>query len=105
MKEECRSALRYQVAAPVVFSWEDPAGGRLQGEGVTRDISIRGAFILTANHPPTEINLSVAISLPHLMMVTEGRVVRVQRPALGESREGFAVVCDDFVLQEVVSTS
>lgn len=107
MKEQCRSALRYQVAAPVVFSWENPAGGRLQGEGLTRDISVRGAFILilTAECPPTGVTLSVKISLPRLMMATKGRVVRIQHPVLGESRDGFAVACEDFALQKVVSSS
>ena len=109
---ELRSALRYQLAAQVVFKWEGLAGAELRGEGVTRDISVNGAFILTANCPPAGIMLRVEISLPQLYsggrsirMVNEGRVVRVERPVLGESRDGFALVGKDFAMPEVARKS
>jgi hypothetical protein len=105
---ELRNALRYRLAASAVFRWESPAGGLLQGQGITRDISVKGAFILTANCPPTGIVLSVEIFLPqfrnggpggHLMkMVSEVQVVRVEHPVLGESQDGFAVVGEDFAI-------
>lgn len=102
---ELRNALRYRLAASAVFRWESPGGGLVQGQGITRDISVKGAFILTANCPPAGIVLSVEIFLPqlrnggHLMrMVSEVQVVRVEHPVLGESQDGFAVVGDDFAI-------
>ena len=102
---ELRHALRYQLAAAVVFRWENSAGGQLQAEGITRDISVKGAFILTVNSPPAGIMLSVEIFLPRfdcsgraLRIVSEGRVIRVEHPVLGESRDGFAVVGEDFAI-------
>lgn len=109
---ELRSALRYQLAAPVVFKWESATGGVLQGDGVTRDISVSGAFILTASPPPPGITLSVEIFLGHyqssghsMRMITEGRVVRVEHPVLGESRHGFAVAGEGFAIPEIANNN
>ena len=100
-----RTALRYQLVAAATFMWEGSAGGPLQGEGLTRDISVKGAFILTPNCPPPGITLRVEISLGQvetgrsIRMVSEGRVVRVERPVLGEAQDGFAIV-GEFAIDE-----
>jgi hypothetical protein len=78
-------------------------GRRFHGEGITRDISVQGAFILTATAPPPECPIQVDLLLPSLTDMTcmmritgRARVVRVE-PASQEARiQGFAVVTDDF---------
>jgi hypothetical protein len=108
---ELRSALRYQLPAAAKFRWEGSAGGLLQGDGITRDISVKGAFIVTPNSPPAGIMLRVEIILPRvrnghsMRMVSEARVIRVEHPVLGETRDGFAVVGKDFAIPEVARTS
>ena len=49
---EMRREMRYRLDAQALFSWESAQHTRLQGEGVTRDISVFGAFIVTPTCPP-----------------------------------------------------
>src|SRR5271170_6837220 len=107
---ELRRAIRYPVAALVVFKWKDRAGGLARGTGVTRDISVTGAFIMTPDCPPPGSTLTVEIFLPHfenhgqsMRMVTEGRVMRVERSILGESQDGFVVVTEGFAIPELAN--
>jgi hypothetical protein len=51
-KWQMRSVRRYDVQAPVFFSWKDLEGGSQVGEGTTRDISTQAAFVLARNCPP-----------------------------------------------------
>jgi hypothetical protein len=75
---------------------------RFQGEGVTRDVSVQGAFILTTTIPPPDVPIQVDLLLPSLtgmssmMRITgRARVIRIeQRPSNAWIR-GFAVVTDD----------
>jgi len=48
---EMRREMRYRLDASALFSWESAQHTRLQGEGVTRDISVFGAFIVTPCAP------------------------------------------------------
>jgi hypothetical protein len=104
---ELRTIVRYRLGAPVVFSWRGQ-GGRLQGEGITRDISARGAFILTPTCPPAETMVRMEIFLPPLReagqcvrLVTEGRVIRIEHSAAETARDGFAVVSEGFAIPEL----
>ena len=63
---EMRKEMRYRMDAPVLFSWESGRHGRLQGEGITRDISIFGAFIVTPACPPVNVPIQVEVVLPSL---------------------------------------
>ena len=63
---EMRKEIRYRLDAPAVFSWEGMRHKRYQGEGVTRDISVQGAFILTATMPPPDCPVQVDLLLPSL---------------------------------------
>jgi hypothetical protein len=99
---EMRKDLRYRLDAPAVFSWEGARHRRLQGEGITRDISVQGAFILTATMPPPECAVQVDLLLPSLtglmttMRITgKARVIRVEHPSTETWIHGFAVVTDD----------
>src|SRR5580698_4543127 len=61
---ELRNRVRYRLAGDAVFAWEGSQKCRLQGEGVTRDISVAGAFIYTRTCPPvgTAVELDIFLS-------------------------------------------
>jgi hypothetical protein len=99
---EMRKDIRYRLDAPAVFSWEGGRHRRFQGEGITRDISVQGAFILTATMPPPDCPIQVDLLLPSLtgmssmMRITgKARVIRVEHPSADAQVRGFAVVTDD----------
>ena len=99
---EMRKDLRYRLDAPAVFSWEGAPRGRFHGEGITRDISVQGAFILSATLPPPNCPIQVDLLLPSLtgmsatMRITgKARVTRVESASPDTWIRGFAVVTDD----------
>lgn len=97
-----RSDIRYRLDAPAVFSWEGASHKHLQGEGITRDVSVQGAFILTATLPPPDCSIQVDLLLPSLtgvksmMRITgKARVIRIEHSFAKPWVRGFAVVTDD----------
>jgi hypothetical protein len=99
---EMRREIRYRLDAPAVFSWEGGPHRKFQGEGVTRDISVQSAFILTATMPPPNCAIHVDLLLPSLSgteavvhISGKARVIRVQDPSANTRIFGFAVVTDD----------
>lgn len=97
-----RKNIRYRLDAPAVFSWEGDRWGRFHGEGITRDISVQGAFILSATLPPSDCPVYVDLLLPSVtgisavMRITgRARVTRVEYSAEDGWIHGFAVVTDD----------
>ena len=99
---EMRTEIRYRLDAPAVFSWMGANRKRFQGEGITRDISVQGAFILTATMPPPDCTVQVDLLLPSLagmksmMRITgKARVVRVEHPSSDTWIHGFAVITDE----------
>jgi len=100
---EMRKEIRYRLDAPALFSWESSQHERLQGEGITRDISVFGAFIVTPMCPPVDVPIQVEVVLPSLTgpkpvirVSGEARVLRVDHSSKGEGENGFAVVSEDF---------
>ncbi len=101
---ELRGKLRYRVCAPAVFSWESARGNRFQGEGLTRDISLSGAFLFSPTCPPVDepIQLDIFLSLldgspSRVQIQAQACVVRVEHCCLPDSGEsGFAVSTADF---------
>jgi hypothetical protein len=100
---ELRREIRYRLDAPALFYWESAQHKRLRGEGVTRDISVFGAFILTPTCPPIDVPIQVEVVLPSLtglkpVLRVSGaaRVLRVEHRSKGEGENGFAVVSEDF---------
>src|SRR3974390_1078012 len=82
---ELRKEVRYRLEAPALFSWEYVQGRVLRGEGVTRDISLFGAFILTPIIPPNLSFIQIEMALPALAacssdirIVGRARVVRIE---------------------------
>src|SRR5271166_1015380 len=83
---ELRNRVRYRLSAAAVFAWEGPQHGRLLGEGVTRDISLTGAFVFTRTCPPVGATLELDVFLSPtpgnggrtVRIKTEARVIRVE---------------------------
>jgi len=106
---ERRTQDRYLLSARAVFSWEGPEQKRFEGEGVTRDISIAGAFILTRSCPPAHTVVQVELFLPPIhgteatvRFKAEALVLRVEHGPPGQQQSGFAVDSAGFrLLSEV----
>jgi uncharacterized membrane protein YgcG len=89
---------RYLLSARAVFSWEGPEQKRYEGEGVSRDISIAGAFILTRSCPPAHTVVQVELFLPPIhgteatvRLRAQALVLRVEHAPRGKEESGFAV--------------
>ena len=103
-----RRAVRYGLHAPAKFSWEGPHRSLLHGEGLSRDVSVAGAFILAPTCPPVGTTLQLEISLPPFYGSTptvrlkgKARVLRIERAAEGKAQSGFAVVSRGFTMEEL----
>ena len=101
---DMRKEIRYRLEAPAVFTWENFQQYSLHGEGITRDISLLGAFILSPTCPPNRSIIRVEVALPSLTgihvdirILGEARVVRVDHMFRGRGENGFAVVRADLV--------
>jgi hypothetical protein len=97
--------LRYRLGASVLFTWEGAQQNRLQAEGITRDISVQGAFILAPTCPPVEATVQVEVFLPSLQAAApavrikaESRVLRVEHIEGDHGRIGFAILSEGFAL-------
>ena len=95
---ERRRQIRYSLSARAVFSWEGPEQKRFEREGVTRDISESGAFIVTTSCPPARAAVRVELFLPPLRgtvatvrLRAEALVIRVEQAPPGDQQRGFAV--------------
>jgi hypothetical protein len=102
MPMDMRKEIRYRLEAPAIFSWENFQNKRLRGEGLTRDISILGAFIVTPTCPPNLTVIRVEVVLPSLEGMQTGirilgraQVVRIVHRSGGKGENGFAVMRDD----------
>jgi hypothetical protein len=97
---ELRKQVRYRLSASAVFAWQGANRSRTVGEGITRDISLGGAFILSSTCPPVgaTAQLDVFLSPAHsgasrtVRFKTEATVTRIERPA---APQGFAVASRD----------
>lgn len=102
MRLELRKGIRYRVDATAVFSWRGGPRGCFQGEGITRDISVQGAFIVTAMMPPPDCPIQVDLILPSVSgmnaavrITGKARVIRVEHRSAAARNHGFAVATDD----------
>jgi PilZ domain len=101
--QELRNKIRYRLSADAVFAWEGFQHNRLQGKGITRDISLAGTFIFTPTSPPVGAKVEVDIFLApasgsagkKVRIKAAAKVTRVEHSA---TREGFAAVSQDFKL-------
>jgi hypothetical protein len=90
--------------ASVMFRWSGPDDGHYQGEGVTRDMSVAGAFVLTSTCPPPNSLVQVEVFLPlsgggsKALMKADMTVLRVEHDIAG-NRSGFSAISKGFSLR------
>ena len=101
---------RYPLQVPVLFSWKDAQEIRHQGIGLTRDISVRGAFVFTASPPPLNTELDFNGFLPRIRGAVQslrisgrGQVVRVDQVIGGEASKGFAMAGKPFAVKPALT--
>jgi hypothetical protein len=82
-----------------------PDSERFQGEGVTRDMSVTGAFVLTPTCPPPNAVVQMEVVLPlsdagsKALMKADMMVLRVENDIAGPKRSGFSAVGKGFSLR------
>jgi len=97
--------------ARVIFRWEDERNGHVQGQGTTRDVSVKGAFVLSAACPPTASKVYVEIALrgpgakSGISLKSEMNVLRVEPDITGQGQRGFCAVCKGFSLRPISALS
>ena len=96
---ERRTALRYPLRLPVVFSWQDETG-RVHGcDGYCRDLGSRGIYVTAQLVPPLGASVEMNVFLPrpgHSTRPSEihaiGRVVRSEKQTPVSEAAGFAAM-------------
>jgi hypothetical protein len=104
---ERRTALRYPLRLPVVFSWQDESG-RVQGcDGYSRDLGSRGIYVQAEVVPPLGVSVEMNVFLPrpeHSARPSEihaiGRVVRSEQHGTPTLACGFAAMNHTTLLRE-----
>jgi hypothetical protein len=104
---ERRTALRYPLRLPVVFSWQDDSG-HIQGcDGYSRDLGSRGIYVYAELVPPLGVSVEMNVFLPrpeHSARPSEihavGRVVRSERHGSASRGNGFATMNHTTLLRE-----
>ena len=101
-----RKSFRYRLEVPVSFIWKVARESQHEGNGLTRDMSVRGAFVYTTNPPTMESDIEIEAFLPSgrgavppARIHGRGRVSRVEAAQGGDSRAGFAVAGEPFALR------
>jgi len=94
--EDHRLTLRYALHTPVDFTWLDEKSVRREGRGYSRDISAKGAYLITVDCPSPGATVTLTVHFPAtsdggpvLRMEAKGRVLRVEETA--RSWSGFAM--------------
>jgi hypothetical protein len=106
---ERRTALRYPLRLPVVFSWQDE-DGRVQGcDGYSRDLGSRGIYVHAEAVPPLGVPVEMNVFLPRPEYSARpseihaiGRVVRSERHTSSQGC-GFAAMNHTTLLREARS--
>src|SRR5215469_2800318 len=92
---ELRKSKRYQLKAPVMFSWEYSNSGTMRGEGRTRDISTTGVFVLTPHQLPLGAAVKLEVSLPSPRAPQQpGACLRTLGHVVRSEPHGFAAAAD-----------
>jgi hypothetical protein len=106
VNEERRKQNRYRLRVPVIFSWRDARQAQHEAVGLTRDLSLNSAFVLSKVLPPLQANIKLKAFPPpvvgvaaRLQICGEGKVIRVEAIKHHDTRGGFAVVGKHFVLR------
>ena len=93
------------MSTAVVFHWNGPENERFQAEGISRDMSVNGVFVLTATCPPAnaviqmEVLLPVSDGISKARMKSDMRVLRVEHDVANTRRSGFSAYGQGFSLR------
>jgi PilZ domain len=94
-----RRCPRFRLRLPVLTQWTDQDGHVRYGGGFSRDISVRGVFVLSSMAPPGATTICITVVLPNLrtdlqdlQLHSMGTVARVDKTA--EAIAGCAIECD-----------
>ncbi len=93
------------MSTAVIFHWQGPDHKSFQGEGVTRDMSVDGVFVLTATSPPANALVQMEVILPlsdgasKAQMKARMTVLRVDHDIAGKTRSGFSAAGEGFLLR------
>lgn len=94
------------MGAPAIFQWKGSRSDRFQDEGITRDISVAGVYVLTTRCPPMNSVVQMELILPSPFgaskprIKAEMRVLRVEHHIEGDGRSGFSAVGKAFALRD-----
>lgn len=76
-----------------------------RAEGITRDISVKGAFVYSVLSPPEHAPIRMEVDLPPLRegatplrIHVRGQVVRIERDVRDPVHSGFAVTSESTIL-------
>jgi len=93
---ESRHGMRFPVQGRVIFKWVDESGNPQEGEGLTLNISERGAFVIAPTCPPRGTPVELKVFLPRISITPfagtvrmDATVVRNEEKIAGE--QGFAI--------------
>lgn len=97
-----RSRKRFDLGAPVKYSWTDDEHVQRTGQGTTRDVSECGLFVLADSCPPlgsiVELDASFAFrDDSRVQLKATGQIVRVD--SNGKALGGFAACTKALGLQ------
>jgi hypothetical protein len=95
-----RRANRYELEAPVEFSWTEVEGKRHREQGLTRNISEFGIFVVTKYRPALGTPMSFEVSFPsetgqRVRIQASGPVVRLETPHEPQGQCGFAAAISE----------
>jgi len=89
----------------VIFRWKGPHNERFQAEGITRDMSVAGIFVMSGTCPPANAEIQMEVLLPisdgasKARMESEMTVLRVEHDIVENGRSGFSAVGPGFSLR------
>lgn len=95
------------MRTPAIFHWKRSRNDHFQGEGVTRDISAAGVYVLTPTCPPVNSVVQVEVIFQQLHRAATTRikagmkVLRVEHDVMNEGGSGFAAVGKGFTLRAI----
>jgi len=98
-----RERRRFDVSAPVAYAWTSSGAIQHSAEGVTRDVSESGVFIIADALPPVGAAVQFEVSFSfrdnsQIEMRAQGRVLRVEATNGDKMQRGFAAATDQPVL-------
>ena len=100
-----RRISRYSVQVPVTFAW-DEGDHKKRGDGWTRDLNGKGAYIYSSSLPPIGSRARVQVILPPLgeagrilSIYMDASILRVDSGEQEPQKSGFAVQSKRVILR------